>query len=102
LPRPAIYAVTILAGGGLTAFESSWYALLASATDEGRRGRVFGVVSALSSLGVAIGALGAARAWELVDIHVAVLLSAVTFGLAGLAMLAHPTDRIPSPAAAGV
>jgi MFS family permease len=101
LPRPAIYAVTIVAGGGLTAFESSWYALLAAATDEGRRGRIFGVVSALSSLGIAIGALGATRAWELVDIHVAVLVAAVTFGLAGLAMLAHPTDRIPSPAGAG-
>jgi len=101
LPRPAIYAVTIIAGGGLTAFESSWFALLAAATDEGRRGRIFGIVTALSSLGIAIGAMGAARAWELVDIHVAVLLAAVTFGLAGLAMLAHPTDRIPSPAAAG-
>jgi MFS family permease len=100
MPRPVIYAVTIVAGGGLTAFESSWYALLAAATDEGRRGRVFGVVTALSNLGVAIGAMGAARAWELVDIRVAVLTCSVTFALAGLAMLAHPPDRVTAPTAA--
>jgi len=101
MPRPVIYAVTIVAGGGLTAFESSWYALLAGATDEGRRGRVFGIVTGLSNLGVAIGAMGAARAWELSDIRVAVLTCSLTFGLAGLAMLAHPPDRVTPRATPG-
>jgi len=100
LPRPVIYAATVLAGGGLTAFESAWFALLAEATDEGRRGRVFGTITALSNLGVAVGAIGAARAWELVDIRLAVLLTSVAFGLAGVAMLAHPPDRVRSVAAA--
>jgi DHA1 family multidrug resistance protein-like MFS transporter len=100
LPRPVIYAATVIAGGGLTAYESSWYALLAGATDEGRRGRTFGIIAALSSLGVAVGAMGAARAWELVDIRVALALCSVGFALAGIAMLAHPPDRVPSPAPA--
>jgi len=44
-------------------------------------------------LGVVVGALGAARIWEQVDIQVAVTLTALAFGLAGLAMLLHPVDR---------
>jgi MFS family permease len=99
MPRPVIYAVTIVAGGGLTAFDSSWFALLAAATEEGRRGRIFGTVAALSNLGVAIGAIVAAQAWELIDLRVAVLLCSLSFALAAVAMLAHPPDRIPSPAA---
>jgi MFS family permease len=93
VPRPLIWAATIIAGGGLTAFESSWFALLAAATDEGRRGRIFGVVTALSNLGVAVGAIGAAQAWQLIDIRVALLASGAAFALAGVAMLAHPPDR---------
>jgi MFS family permease len=98
LPRPVIWAATIVAGGGLTALESSWFALLAAATDEGRRGRIFGVVTALSNLGVAVGAIGAARAWELIDIRVALVGSGAAFGLAAVAMLAHPPDRPLVPA----
>jgi DHA1 family tetracycline resistance protein-like MFS transporter len=92
-PQPLVYAAAIAGGGGLTGFEASWFALLATATDEGRRGRVFGTVTALTNLGVVVGALGAARIWEQVDIQVAVTLTALGFGLAGLAMLLHPVDR---------
>ena len=90
---PVVFSLSIVAGGGLTAFEASWYALLASATDDGRRGRAFGTVTALSSLGVVIGAMGAARIWEVGDIRAAVLLPAVAFMLAGLSLLMHPRDR---------
>ena len=50
-------------------------------------------MSALTNLGVVVGALGAARIWEQADIQVAVVLTAVAFALAGLVMLAHPVDR---------
>jgi MFS family permease len=99
-PHLLVYAAAIAGGGGLTGFEASWYALLAAATDEGRRGRIFGTVTALTNLGVVIGALGAARVWEQVDIQVAVVLAALLFGLAGLAMVAFPPDRIQRSAAA--
>ena len=103
-PKLLVYVTAIAAGGGLTGFEASWFALLATATDEGRRGRVFGTVTALGNLGVVVGALAAARIWEQVDIHLAVIMTAVGFGLAGLIMLAHPVDRPVAPvgpAAAG-
>jgi DHA1 family tetracycline resistance protein-like MFS transporter len=96
-PHLLVYAAAIAGGGGLTGFEASWFALLAAATDEGRRGRVFGTVTALTNLGVVVGALAAARTWEQVDIRIAVVLTAVLFGLAGLVMLAFPADRIAAP-----
>jgi hypothetical protein len=99
-PQPLVYAVAIVGGGGLTGFEASWFALLGTATDEGRRGRVFGTVTALSNLGVVVGALGAALIWQQVDIHVAVTLTALAFGLASLIMLGHPIDRPAAPASA--
>lgn len=92
-PQLIVYATAIAGGGGLTGFEASWFALLATATDDGRRGRIFGTVTALTNLGIVVGALAAARLWEEVDIHVAVLLTAVTFGMASVIMLAHPPDR---------
>ncbi len=99
-PNVLVYAAAIAGGGGLTGFEASWFALLAAATDEGRRGRVFGTITALSNLGVVVGALGAARIWEQVDIHVSVVMTAVLFGLAGLVMVAFPPDRIAPKAVA--
>jgi MFS family permease len=92
LPRPIIYAVAIVAGGGLTAFEASWFALLAGATDEGRRGRAFGFVTAVSNLGIVLGAMVAAQAWERVDIRLGILLVAVSVSLAGITLLAYPND----------
>ena len=46
-----IYVSAAVAGGGISAAQSSWFALLGVATDGGRRGRSFGLVSALSNLG---------------------------------------------------
>jgi DHA1 family multidrug resistance protein-like MFS transporter len=95
LPRPVLYATAILGGGGLTAFEASWFALLAGATDDGRRGRAFGFVTAVSNLGIVVGALVAAQAWELVDIRLGVLLPSISLALAGSTLLAYPDDRRP-------
>ncbi len=97
-PHLLVYVAAIAGGGGLTGFEASWFALLAAETDEGRRGRIFGTITALTNLGVVVGALGAARIWEQIDIHAAVVVAAVIFALAGLAMFAYPRDRIAPPA----
>jgi MFS family permease len=98
-PHLLVYVAAIAGGGGLTGFEASWFALLAAETDEGRRGRIFGTITALTNLGIVVGALGAARIWEQIDIRAAVVMAAVTFALAGLAMFAYPRDRIAPPAA---
>ena len=93
LPRPVLYATAIVGGGGLTAFEASWFALLAGATDDGRRGRAFGFVTAVSNLGIVVGAMLAAQAWELVDIRLGVILPSISLALAGATLLAYPSDR---------
>ncbi len=93
LPRPVLYATAIVGGGGLTAFEASWFALLAGATDDGRRGRAFGFVTAVSNLGIVVGAMLAAQAWELVDIRLGVILPSISLALAGTTLLAYPGDR---------
>jgi MFS family permease len=93
LPRPLLYATAIVGGGGLTAFEASWFALLAGATDDGRRGRAFGFVTAVSNLGIVVGAMLAAQAWELVDIRLGVILPSISLALAGATLLSYPSDR---------
>jgi MFS family permease len=93
LPRPVVYGVTFLAGGGLTAFSSAWYALLADASDERRRGRIFGVVSAISNGGIVVGAMIAAQLWERIDIGAGMLGSSVAALLAGVALLAFRAPR---------
>jgi MFS family permease len=93
LPRPLLYATAIVGGGGLTAFEASWFALLAGATDDGRRGRAFGFVTAVSNLGIVVGAMVAAQAWEHVDIRLGVILPSISLALAGATLLAYPSDR---------
>jgi DHA1 family multidrug resistance protein-like MFS transporter len=93
LPRPVLYATAIVGGGGLTAFEASWFALLAGATDDGRRGRAFGFVTAVSNLGIVVGAMVAAQAWEHVDIRLGVILPSISLALAGITLLAYPDDR---------
>jgi DHA1 family multidrug resistance protein-like MFS transporter len=86
--RPVVWAVAFAAGAGLTAFNASWYALLADASDPRRRGRIFGIVSAISNAGIVIGATVAAQLWERVDLGVAlgsasiaILLSLVPMSL---------------------
>ena len=94
VPQPAVFALGFVAGGGLTAFQASWYALLADTAGERRLARTFGVISAASSAGIVVGALAAAELWTRVDIVAGMLLAAATTVLAALAMIAlhrHPT-----------
>jgi DHA1 family multidrug resistance protein-like MFS transporter len=86
LPIWAVFGVAVLAGAGLTAFNASWYALLADVSGTRARGRVFGIVSAVSNAGIVIGATTAAQLWERVDI-VAGMTSGVVATLLALVPL---------------
>jgi MFS family permease len=88
LPQPAIYALASLAGGGLTAFSASWYALLAETAGERRMGRVFGVVSAASTIGIVIGSTIAAELWTRIDIVAGMMVGVVAPLVTVAAMLA--------------
>ncbi len=93
-PRLILYPVSIVAGAGLTTLEASWFALLSDATDGGRRGRAFGTVVALSSLGIAVGSTVATQLWERSgDVGLGLVVSAAAVAIAGVALLAHPADR---------
>jgi MFS family permease len=88
-----LYGTALLAGGGLAAAQSSWFALLAVATDSGRRGRSFGLVSALSNLGVIAGASIASTAWAVSGLQGG-MISASVFLVVAIATLAFvPSDR---------
>jgi MFS family permease len=106
MPRALLYASAYAAGAGLTAFFSSWYALLTIAVPATRRGRVFGVVSALGNVGTVAGSLGAAAVWQGVDLGLALVLASTMPLLASLSLIALPADRVaarstPAAAAAG-
>lgn len=92
LPMGAVFAVAFVAGAGLTAYNASWYALLADVSSQQSRGRVFGIVSAISNAGIVIGATSAGILWERVDIGVAMLSgsAAILLGLVPLALLRMP------------
>lgn len=93
-PIVVVFATAILAGGGLAAAQASWFAMLAVATDGGRRGRSFGMVTALSNLGMIIGATLAAAAWEAVDVSagMTVAIAAVALGTISLVLVRPTTD----------
>lgn len=92
-PWPVLYAASVLAGAGLTTVGASWYALLADATEGGRRGRRFGTVTALGNLGIVVGATIAAQLWEITaDVGVGFLIAAISMVGCALALLAHPRD----------
>jgi predicted MFS family arabinose efflux permease len=74
-PPAVVFGTAVIAGGGLAAANASWYALLAVATDSGRRGRSFGLVTALSNLGVIAGATLASEVWQRVGIGEALLVA---------------------------
>jgi MFS family permease len=98
-PIWVVFGTAILAGGGLAAAQSSWFALLTVATDGGRRGRSFGYVTALSNLGVVIGATVGSRAWQLSDdVTNAMWVANACLVLAVASLLLVRRDR-PSPAA---
>jgi predicted MFS family arabinose efflux permease len=98
LPQPAVFAIAFLGGGGLTAFSASWYALLAETAGERRLSRTFGIISAASTIGIVIGALGAAQLWARVDISAGMLLGAVMPLVACVAMLTFRPRALPLPA----
>jgi MFS transporter, DHA1 family, quinolone resistance protein len=104
-PRLVIYAVSVIAGGGLTAFSASWFALLADVSPERVRGRIFGVVNGISSIGIIIGAMLAAALWERVSLSAGMLSSSAAMLLAGAALLAFrppPGPETPSSDELGV
>jgi MFS family permease len=98
LPQPVIYGIAILAGGGLTAFSASWYALLADSAGPHRMGRVFGIVNAASTIGIVIGSVTAAELWTRVDISAGMLVGVVAPLVSVAAMLAFRPRAVPSPA----
>src|SRR5438552_10285502 len=69
LPKPFFYAISFLTGAALTAYNASWFALLTAAVPTARRGRIFGVVSAVAQAGTVLGALGASLLWQAFDVQ---------------------------------
>jgi MFS family permease len=94
LPSLLLYPIAIAAGGGLAGFSAAWFALLGTATGGPRGGRAFGTVSALSNLGIVVGALLAARLWETVDIRAGMLVMLAAITVAGVALAAYPEARM--------
>lgn len=90
LPRAVAYVAAFFAGGGLGTFTACWFALLTEVSPEARRGRTFGVVNAISTLGVVVGANGSAAVWEASGLAVALLLVGVPGALAGLTLTLLP------------
>ena len=86
-PVWAVFATAVGAGGGLAAAQSSWFALLTLATDGGRRGRSFGIVTALSNLGVVAGATLASGIWQDFGIDRALLVAAGFMVLAAVSLV---------------
>lgn len=100
-PWPLLYASAVIAGGGVTGVGAAWYAMLADATEGGRRGRRFGTVAALGNLGIIVGATVAAQLWErLGDVSLGFVVAGVSAALCGLAFLLVAPERR-APAAAG-
>lgn len=93
LPKAVIYGSAFFAGAGLAAFGAAWFALLTEASPEARRGRTFGVVSAISTLGLVAGANGAAALWEATDIRVGLLATGTAALLGGLTLALLPAKR---------
>jgi predicted MFS family arabinose efflux permease len=93
-PIWVVFGTAIFAGGGLAAAQSSWFALLTVATDGGRRGRSFGYVTALSNLGVVIGATVGSRVWQLSgDVTNAMWVACACIVLAAASLLFVRRDR---------
>lgn len=97
LPIWAVFAIAALGGGGLTAFNASWYAILADVSGTRARGRIFGIVSAVSNAGIVIGATTAAVLWERVGLAAAMGSGVIAILLALVPMLLlhlpPPDDR---------
>ena len=96
LPKPFFYAISFVTGAALTAYNASWFALLTNAVPAARRGRVFGVVSAVAQTGTVIGALGATAIWQLTDVGGGLILSSTAALGAGLVLLLLPAEVRPA------
>jgi len=96
LPKPFFYAISFVTGAALTAYNASWFALLTNAVPSARRGRVFGVVSAVAQAGTVIGALGATAIWQVTDVGGGLLLSSTAALCAGLVLLLLPREIRPA------
>jgi len=93
-PRPILYLVSVIGGGGVTAIEASYFALLADATDGGRRGRAYGWITALSSLGIVVGATVASQLWDRTgDVGLGLLVTGVALVFVIGFLLLYPRDR---------
>jgi len=96
MPQAVVFGLALVAGGGLTAFSASWYALLADAAGEHRLDRTFGIINAISTLGIVVGSVTAAELWQRVDVATGMLVGVfaplVTVG----AMLAFRPRTVPS------
>ena len=97
LPRPLIYLSAFFAGAGIATFSACWFALLTTASPDARRGRTFGIVNAISTLGLLIGANGAAAIWEYSDIRIALALTGLMAALGGLVLSLLPRTPRPLP-----
>jgi MFS family permease len=98
LPQLAVFGVAVAAGGGLTAFSASWYALLADSAGERQLGRIFGVINALSTIGIVVGSVLAAELWSQVDIAAGMAVGAFAPLVTVAAMLAFRPRAVPSAA----
>jgi MFS family permease len=93
LPIWAVFGVAVFAGAGLTGFNAAWYALLADVSGTRTRGRIFGIVSAVSNAGIVIGATTAAQLWERVDLGAAMTSAVIATLLALVPMIAFSAPR---------
>ncbi|OLC57902.1 MAG: hypothetical protein AUH85_02125 [Chloroflexi bacterium 13_1_40CM_4_68_4] len=103
LPKPFFYVISFFTGAALTAYNGSWFALLTAAVPANRRGRIFGVVSAVAQTGTVIGALVASLLWQAFDVQWGIIVASFAALSAGLVLLTlprelSPTRRDPAPA----
>ena len=98
LPQVAVFGIAVAAGGGLTAFSASWYALLADSAGERRLGRIFGVVNALSTIGIVAGSVLAAELWSQIDVSAGMAVGALAPLITVAAMLSFRPRTLPSRA----
>jgi DHA1 family multidrug resistance protein-like MFS transporter len=92
IPSIVLYPIAALAGGGIAGFSAAWFALLGAATGGPRGGRTFGTISAVSSLGIVVGAMTAASLWEGIEIRAGMLVTVVAVVVAGVALYAYRDD----------
>jgi len=102
IPSIVLYPIAAVAGGGIAGFSAAWFALLGAATGGPRGGRTFGLISAISSLGIVVGAMTAAQLWERVEIRAGMLVTVVAVIVAGVALYAyHDAGQTDGRSAAG-